>query len=584
MTSPAAQPVPDWDMTPYFPEFDGPEYRAFRDSLASDVGGWLTRVPELGAISAASVDAWAEHLAALEDLTSRAAHLGSYLGCLGAADARNELIQTETAGAATLRAELQKAFVWVRAAFREAEDQAFEALAGHPRLRDVSFFVRRTRERAAWSMDPELEALVADLGPSGFSAWGRLYDQVSGKLEFDLEVAGQETRRLPVSMRMTLLQDPDPEVRRATLAGTNRAWEGMADVVAACLNGIAGQRLTLYERRGVPHFLDPALLDAAIGRRTLDTMLGVVKARQEVARRFLRRKARQLGRDRLGFQDLHAPLPVASPRRIPFDEGGERVLSAFEAFHPELAEFARGAFERRWIDWRPRPGKRPGGFCSSSPWIGESRVFITYDGADGDVSTLAHELGHAYHSFVVRDLRPWATAGLASEGAGPEQRAALLDGRMGDAAAFLLDIPTRFDFEKAFYEERRGGELAPRRLCELMLQAQRDNFGDTLAEEELDPWFWASKLHFYITGLSFYNFPYTFGYLFSLGIFALAQQEGGAFLPRYRELLRLTGSDTAERVAQRALGVDLEQPDFWNASIDLVETELARYEEALDRL
>jgi oligoendopeptidase F len=604
MTSPATPQVPDWDMTPYFPEFDGPEYRAFRDSLASDVGGWLARVRELGAISASSLGAWADHLAALEDLTHRSAHLGSYLGCLGAADARSERIQTETASLATLRAELQKAFVWVRAALREAEEEVFDTLAQHDRLRDVAFFVRRTRERAAWSMEPELESLVADLGPTGFSAWGRLYDQVSGKLEFDLEVPGRETRRLPVSMRMTLLQDPDPAVRRATLVGTNRAWEGMSDVVAACLNGIAGQRLTLYQRRGVPHFLDPALFDAAIGRRTLDTMLEVVKARQEVARRFLRRKARVLGRERLGFQDLHAPLPVSSPRRVSFDEGRERVLAAFEAFHPELAGFARGAFDRRWIDWRPRPGKRPGGFCSSSSWIRESRVFITYDGAGGDVSTLAHELGHAYHAWVVRELRPWAThypmtlaetastfaeqlvidAGLSSPGLAAEERASILDGRMGDAASFLLDIPTRFDFEKAFYDERSRGELAPGRLCELMLQAQRENFGDTLAEDELDPWFWASKLHFYITGLSFYNFPYTFGYLFSLGIFALAKQEGGAFLSRYRDLLRQTGSDTAEGVARSALGVDLEQPEFWNASIDLLETELARYEEAVEAL
>lgn len=595
-----ATPLPDWDMTPYFPEFDGTEYRAFRDALGAALASWLERVRALDALSASSLDAWADHLAALEDLTNRSAHLASYLGCLGAADARSEGIQTETAHAATLRAELQKAFVWLRATLREAEAEVFEALLGDARLRDVAFFLRRTRERAAWSMEPELEALVAELGPTGFSAWGRLYDQVSGKLEFDLELPGRTPRRHPVSMRTTLLQDPDPAVRRATLVGSNRAWEGMADVAAACLNSIAGQRLALYRRRGVAHFLDPALFDAAIGRRTLDTLLEVVKARQEVARRFLRLKARLLGRDRLGFQDLHAPLPLSPPRRVSFEEGRERVLAAFEGFHAELAEFARDAFARRWIDWRPRPGKRPGGFCSSSSWIGESRVFLTYDGADGDVSTLAHELGHAYHAWVVRDLRPWATrypmtlaetastfaeqlvidAGLANPQTGVRERAALLDGRLRDAAVFLLDIPMRFDFEKTLYEERARGELAPGKLCELMEHAQRDHFGDTLAEDELDPWFWASKLHFYITGLSFYNFPYTFGYLFSLGIFARAKQEGPSFLARYRELLRLTGSDTAEGVARRALGVDLEQPEFWSASIDRLEAELARFEEA----
>jgi oligoendopeptidase F len=165
-----------------------------------------------------------------------------------------------------------------------------------------------------------------------------------------------------------------------------------------------------------------------------------------------------------------------------------------------------------------------------------------------------------------------------------EQRALLLDSRMQDAATFLLNIPMRFHFEKALYEERAAGELPVTRMKELMLAAQRRSYGDALAEDELDPWFWASKLHFYITGLSFYNFPYTFGYLFSLGIFARAKREGPAFLPRYEELLRRTGSDTAEGVAREALGVDLEKPDFWNASIDLIDGDLERWRAAVTSL
>ena len=167
---------------------------------------------------------------------------------------------------------------------------------------------------------------------------------------------------------------------------------------------------------------------------------------------------------------------------------------------------------------------------------------------------------------------------LANPDASPQERATVLDSRLQDAAVFLLNIPMRFFFEKAVYEERATGELSVSRLKELMLNAQRQCYSDCLAEDELDPWFWASKLHFYITGISFYNFPYTFGYLFSLGLFALAKQEGPSFLPRYEELLRLTGSDTAERVAARCLGVDLEAPDFWNASIDLIKQDLGRFE------
>jgi oligoendopeptidase F len=453
-------------------------------------------------------------------------------------------------------------------------------------------------------MSEPLETLAADLGVTGISAWGRLYDQVSGKLEFELKVPGEEPRRVPVSMARTLLEDASREVRTAALEGSNTAWETVGDVTAACLNAIAGTRLELYRRRGVEHFLEPAVFDAGISRRTLDTMLDVVRSRLEVPRRYLRRKARILGLERMGFQDLAAPLPIETHTRISWEGARERVLSAFGRFYPGIRDFAREAFERRWIDYEPRPGKRPGGFCSTSKWIGESRVFMTFNGALGDVSTLAHELGHAFHSRVLDEARLWACrypmtlaetastfaeqlvidAVLESPDSTPEDRASMLDGRMRDGSDFLLNIPMRFFFEQAVYEERAAGEIPLSRLGELMRDAQRTCYGDCLAEDELDPWFWASKLHFYLTGISFYNFPYAFGYLFSLGIFARARREGPSFFPLYEELLRMTGSDSAENLARNHLGVDLEAPDFWNASIDLVESDLVRFEEATGAL
>ena len=213
-----------------------------------------------------------------------------------------------------------------------------------------------------------------------------------------------------MSATRSLLEDPDPDVRRAALVGANAAWESVADVTAACLNGIAGTRHTLYARRGVEHFLDPAAFDAGIERSTLDALLLAVTERAEVARGYLRRKAGILGKERLGFQDLMAPLPLSSPTRIPWEQARERVLAAFETFSPALSEFAEHAFARRWIDYGSRPGKRPGGFCSTSPWVGESRIFISYGQTLGDLSTLAHELGHAFHGWVMRDMRRLAAA------------------------------------------------------------------------------------------------------------------------------------------------------------------------------
>jgi oligoendopeptidase F len=156
-----------------------------------------------------------------------------------------------------------------------------------------------------------------------------------------------------------------------------------------------------------------------------------------------------------------------------------------------------------------------------------------------------------------------------------------LDARLQDAATYLLDIAMRFRFERRFYAERAEGEVGVERLCALMAETQREVWGDVLDPAALDPWFWASKLHFYIAGISFYNFPYTFGYLFSTGLFVRALAEGSAFLPAYEALLRRTGSAPAEQVAREALGVDLERPDFWHASLDWVEGHLERFEAAI---
>jgi oligoendopeptidase F len=591
--------APDWDLSAFFADVTAPDFAAYRRALGDDARALRGRCEGLAAIGADPAG-WAEVLLALEDFGARGKHLGCYLGCRTAADATDEASQRESAGLDELRQDTDKAWVAVRAALRTATDAEFAALVADPRLSDIRYYLGRVRERAAQAMEPALEGLAAELVPTALRAWGRLYDQVSGTLRFALAVPGRPTVEHPVAMTRTLLEDPDPEVRRAAQLGSGQAWASVADTTAACLNAIAGTRLTLYRRRGITDFLEPALFDAAISRRTLDAMLGAVRARQEIGRRYLRAKARRLALPVLGFQDLLAPLPRTDAARLPWPEAQDRVRRAFGSKYPGLAELAEHAFAERWIDWQPRPGKRPGGFCSSSPVLGESRVFMTFHGSLGDVQTLAHELGHAFHNWVMRDQRPWARAypmtlaetastfaeemvveaALADPATSPADRDAMLDARLQDAAVFLLNIPMRFDFEQQVYAERAAGELSVRRFKDLILDAERRNYGDAVDPEQLDPWFWSSKLHFFLTDVAFYNFPYTFGYLFSKGIVARFRAEGAGFLARYEQLLRATGGDTAEGVARAVLGVDLETPDFWHGAIDLLEDDLAGYEAA----
>jgi oligoendopeptidase F len=596
-----APTLPNWDMTPYFSQHGAADYLGFRDRLKTDVARLLGRLTLLGPPSEANRTSWVALLAELEQVELRARHLESYLECLGSADVRDEAVQRDTAAHATLSAELDKAMLVVRDRLQAAGDQEFEALRADEALSPVRYRLGRMRDQARYSMPLEHETLATDLGITGLSAWGRLYDQVSGTLTFELERPDRAPERLPVCVVQSLLGSPDPVLRQAALAGANRAWEGVADTVAACLNAISGTRLTLYRRRNVAHFLDPALFDAAIDRNTLEAMWTAVRARQHLARRYLGLKARLIGRDRLGFQDLEAPLPEKTAPSIPWQVAEERVLGAFGGFYPALQNFARRALEARWVDWEPREGKRPGGFCSTSPLIDQSRIFMTYAGARGDVTTLAHELGHAYHGWLLRGARRWARAYpmtlaetastfaehlvsdalLDARDATDEERRVLLDLRLADAATYLLNLPTRFDFECALYQERQEGELSVSRLRELMLEAQRKNYADALDPTEYNSWFWASKLHFYITDLSFYNFPYVFGFLLSLGLFAQAKAEGPGFLLRYEALLRMSGSDTVENVAREAIGVNLGSPDFWHSSLDCVQRDLERFEALL---
>lgn len=597
-----ADDVAVWDMTSYFPKLDSPEYRAFDQAHQNKLAAIEANFAEAPALTADSLEVWARLMSDYEDLQAHTSHLGSYLGCLRSADTRDEAVAGAYAALSARSAALSRVGILLGDVLRDATDEDFAALCAHPELHDLGYALSRTRDSARKRMSKEMEALAADLMVNGLDAWGRLYSKVDGALRFELAVEGQETREVPMAWKRSLTQNADPAVRRAALEGSNAAWASVGHVVAASLNAIAGTRLTLYKRRGVAHFLDAACEDSAIERPILDAMMSAVVARQEVARRYLRLKARLLGVERLGFQDTVAPLPLRSPVHISWSEARRRVETAFEHYQPELGAFARHVFDNRWIDAEARDHKRSGGFCTTSAWHRESRIFMTFNHTLGDVQTLAHELGHAYHSHVLRDMRPLArrypmtlaeSASMFAEAvltdsllADPQisaqDRAVLLDTRMARAASSLLNIPMRYFFEKSFYEARAHGEQSVSQLNAMMLEAQRECYGDVLDEAQMDPWFWASKLHFYITRVSFYNFPYTFGHLFSQTLFERAHQEGPAFWETYKELLRRTGSASPETITRELLGGSLHDEQFWLDAMAPFDRDLEAFTQAIE--
>ena len=584
-----------WDLTSYFPEFNGVEMLRFKEAIRNDVAALQRSAAALPVVNAASAANWENLLLQHEDVMRRMSHLGSYISCLASSDANNENYLKEEADLTRMRAETAKVRIEFLRAIKAADEQSFAALTARPELRGAENYLHRMREEAKRSMSADKEVLATDLGVDGMQAWGRLYSTVSAKLEFDMIFPDGAEKRLPMSQRRSLLDHPDRRVRKAAFDAGNSAWQTIEDTAAAALNAIAGTRLTLNRHRGVDHFLDIALFQAAVTRKTIDAMFEALMANLEIPRRILRLKATVMGQNGVAWYDLGAPLDLPGQEPLSWDRAKSLVSGSFTRAYPSLANFFnQQIIEKNWVDWEPRAGKRPGGFCTSSMLSKESRIFMTYNESLGDVLTLAHESGHAYHGLMMRDLRPYARGypmtlaetvstfgeqvlmnGVLDDPSTPDrEKALILDVQTGHGAIYLLDIPVRYEFEKAFYEERPSGPLSVSRLKELMVETQRRVLGNVLERGGEDPYFWASKLHFYITGLTFYNFPYTFGYLLSRGLYRIFKNEGRKFLPKYEEFLRLAGSDTVENVVMQTVGEDIQKPDFWNAAIMTLEEPL----------
>ncbi|HEX9667379.1 MAG TPA: M3 family oligoendopeptidase, partial [Thermodesulfobacteriota bacterium] len=520
--------------------------KKFKEDLRKDIADLREKTSFLSSLGESNQKDWDEVFLKNEDILRRFSHLSSYINCLASCDANNEDYLKEEAELAVMGAEFSKLKVELLRAVKDTEDEAFESFAKGEAFEDARYFLNRLREESKLRMKPELEILAADLGIDGINAWGRLYDTVSGKLEFDMEFPDGTIKRLPISQRRSLMESPDRRIRKAAFEGGNLAWQSVGDVVASALNAISGTRLTLNRHRGVDHFLDVALFQSAITRKTLDAMFEAVYSELELPRKILRLKAETIGTKWISWYDLGAPLSFSEQNSICWEDAKVLVGSSFKSAFPGLGEFIEMVFDKNWLEWEPRSGKRPGGFCTGSLLTNESRIFMTFNNTIGDVLTLAHEAGHAFHSHVMRDLRPYArnypmtlaesastfgemiltNALLEDPSIDDEQKALMLDMEINHGAIYLMDIPVRYEFEKSLYEERKNGELSVSNLKDLMSDTQRRVFAEVLEEGGVDPYFWASKLHFYITGITFYNFPYTFGYLLSRGLYSLFQKDG----------------------------------------------------------
>ena len=596
-----------WDLTSLLPHPATPEFQALLTTYRGDLERLAGQSDNLPAVSgdAKSVAFWVEFLTEYERVETRSIDLRALIGCYAAEDATNKQYQQLEAALSALDPQRERVSTNIDFALKEASDGDLDRFIGaHPGLQKVEYFLTSHRRNAAFRLPKDLENLAADLAVDGIHAWGRLYDRLSGELRIPVMEKGEIVEKSVGQVRFDM---PDRSARENNFYAADKAWGKIEDSCADALNHLSGTRLTIYRRLGVQDHLDLPLRHNRMTRETLNAMWDAISKRKGMLLKYCERKAQALGVKQLSWFDQSAPYPVAKApgksEEIPYDDAIEQIVRTFTGFSPEFGEFAQMAADQRWVEGENRSGKRQGGFCTGFPGKGESRIFMTYTNSEDSMSTLAHELGHAYHSWVLRDqplvlqdypmnlaetASTFAECVLAEERLAQttsrEEQISLLDNMLSDAMAFLMNIHCRFIFENQFHLERAQGELSASRLSELMVAAQREAYCGALADDGYNGRFWVSKLHFYISGLPFYNFPYTFGYLLSLGAYALAKEAGSGddFPTRYRQLLVATGCQDAEQAVQSTLGYDLTTADFWNKSLDVVESRVDRFLKLID--
>jgi len=570
-----------WSLEKIYPGGSGSEAFAKElDGLARDIEAFERALR--GAVDGGPADAdlLGRLTEAAQSILARLREAESFTACLTAADVADRKAAALDDRVKNLAAAFQAVLTLYDRVLGETDEGTWNGwLTSEGGPGAAAFYVAERRARAKEKLPPEQEALAGDLAVNGYHGWGELYNSIVGRTVFHAADETGEVKTWSAGQMQNLLCHGSREVRRAAFESWEAEWARQADLCADALNRIAGFRLKLYGRRGWNSVLKEPLDMNRMRPGTLEAMWAAVDESRPALIRYLRRKAELLGLERLDWHDVDAPIGAAA-RTVPYDEAAAFIADRFRQFSPDMAGLAERAFRERWIEAEDRAGKRPGGFCTSFPIAGETRIFMTYSGTASNVSTLAHELGHAYHQHVMNDLPAFAqeyamnvaeTASTFAEwivsdsavraASDPAEKLALLDDQLQRAVAFFMNIRARFLFETRFYERRRDGLLSADELCALMKEAQREAYGDALGVRH--PHFWASKLHFYLTDVPFYNFPYTFGYLFSSAIYARAMAEGPAFADRYAALLRDTGSMTVEDLAWKHLGARLDDIAFW---------------------
>ena len=448
-------------------------------------------------------------------------------------------------------------------------------------LRDYSYMFQNIQKNSKYLLSGPCEKIMAMMEMSGGNAWSDLQGYVTSTVP--VSYRGKTTN---LSAIRNLAYDPDPQVRKDAYEAELACYKQIEAPVAFALNSIKRETMTDCQLRGYASPLERTLIHSQMEQATLDAMLGAMDEYLPKFWQYLKAKGKALGHENgLPWYDLFAPMGGSSTK-FTAQESRDYLVNLFTGFDQELADMVAEAFDNDWIDFYPRDGKRGGAFCAGVPCIGQSRILTNFDGSFSDVVTLAHELGHAFHNQCIRNHRPLnqdysmpvaetastfnecvVMAAAINTAKDDNEKLALLESQLQDATQIICDIYSRFRFEAQVFARREQEFMHADTLCDMMLQAQKQSYGDGLDHSLLHPYMWVCKSHYY--GPTFYNFPYAFGGLFARGLYAQYEKEGAAFVPKYKKLLFTTPVASAEDTAKVA-GIDLTDKDFWRAALQTI--------------
>lgn len=581
----------NWDLTVFYKDFDDPEFKDDLARLPKEIDAFTAAI-------AAPAEDEVEKLVSLvhqeEALSNLFERLSLMIELTLSVDANNKA--ANAAMAPLMRAVMGSSLASNAFSRYLASLENLDAIIdADDELKARAFALREAAEDAKHQLPEALEKPVLKMQLSGGEAFSQLRDKLDATLLVDYD-----GKQIPLSAVRALAYDGDADTRRRAYEAELASYKKIELPMSFCLNNLKAEGETMAALKGYKGVLDMALAHSRMDEKTLEAMWTAIREALPELREYFKAKGRLLGHENgLPFYDLFAPVGQ-STRTYTVEDARALLLDLFGKFCPEMGEMMRTAFDEGWIDMYPREGKSGGAFCSGYYAKNISRVMTNFAGSASDVSTLAHELGHAFnnrmlhHKPIMMTETPMPLAETAStfnetllisqllKTATPEEELTLLDSCLTEQTQTMVDIYSRFLFEQKVVAAQADHALDVDELKETMLWAQEQSYGDGLDPEYRHPYMWACKSHYYSTGVHFYNFPYAFGGLFARGLYARYEKEGEAFVPVYCDLLSRFGSDTIANVTA-SVGIDVTTPDFWREAVESVLVQVRRFVELADQ-